>query len=99
VLTAEIELPEALQRACLCLVAVVYSDEDRRKARHMTRKKAQATKTQGASFVHGSISFLPGLCETPEDIAKQKKVSRAWVVRDAAEQHLTEKPALPGRQV
>src|SRR5213593_4256426 len=42
--------------------------------------------------VRASISFPPTLYETLEDIAKQKKVSLAWVVRDAAERYVAEQP-------
>jgi metal-responsive CopG/Arc/MetJ family transcriptional regulator len=41
-------------------------------------------------FVRASISFPPALYETLEDIAKQKKVSLAWVVRDAAERYVVD---------
>ena len=42
-------------------------------------------KSQNVSSVRASISFPPDLCEPLEGIAKVKKVSLAWVVRDAAE--------------
>ncbi len=45
-------------------------------------------KTQSTSFVRASISFPPDLYETLEEIAKQKKVFLAWVVRDAAEKYI-----------
>ena len=54
----------------------------------MKRKKAEGAKTQSTSFVRASISFPPDLYETLEQIAKQKKVSLAWVVRDAAEKYI-----------
>ncbi len=38
--------------------------------------------------VRASITFPPDLYETLEELAKQKKVSLAWVVRDAAEQYV-----------
>jgi metal-responsive CopG/Arc/MetJ family transcriptional regulator len=41
----------------------------------------------GAAF-RASISFPPDLYETLEDIAKEKKVSLAWVVRDAVEKYV-----------
>jgi metal-responsive CopG/Arc/MetJ family transcriptional regulator len=45
-----------------------------------------------------TISFPPEVCRTLEVIAKQKKVSFAWVVRDAAEQYIAEKwPLLKGQ--
>ena len=45
-----------------------------------------------------SISFPPGLYGTLEDIAKQKKVSLAWVVREASEQYIADKwPLFKGK--
>jgi predicted DNA-binding protein len=49
---------------------------------------AKSVKTQGTSAVRASISFPPDLYEMLEKLAKQKKVSLAWVVRDAAEKYL-----------
>jgi hypothetical protein len=58
--------------------------------RRVTMKKAdrKAMKSQRTSLVRASISFPPGLYGTLEKIAKQKKVSLAWVVRDAAERYV-----------
>jgi metal-responsive CopG/Arc/MetJ family transcriptional regulator len=58
----------------------------------MNRKKADGAKTQSTALVRASISFPPDLYETLEGIAKQKKVSLAWVVRDAAEKYIAEEP-------
>ena len=41
--------------------------------------------------VRASISFPRELYRTLEEIARQKKVSLAWVVRDAAEQYVSDK--------
>jgi hypothetical protein len=59
------------------------------KGRKMTAKRTPttSTKTQSAS-IRASISFPPNLYETLEAIARQKKVSMAWVVRDAAEKYV-----------
>ena len=57
-------------------------------ARHMKRKNAEETKTPGTSLVRASISFQPGLYETLDGIATQKKISLACVVRDAAEKYV-----------
>ena len=48
-------------------------------------------REQGSAAVRASISFPPEVYENLETIAKQKKVSLAWVVREAAEQYLAEK--------
>ena len=55
-------------------------------------------KTQSTPAVRASISFPPDLYEMLEKLAKQKKVSLAWVVRDAAEQYLSGKSLLFGKQ-
>jgi len=50
--------------------------------------KQKAPHAQSTPLVRASISFPPNLYEALEDIARQKKVSLAWVVRDAAERYL-----------
>jgi metal-responsive CopG/Arc/MetJ family transcriptional regulator len=37
-----------------------------------------------------SVTFPPDLYQTLEDLAKKKKVSVAWVVRDAAERYVAD---------
>ena len=70
----------------------------------MKRKKAggDSAHPQSAPLVRASISFPPGLYESLEGIAKQKKVSMAWVVRDASERYVaergTEAPRPPARK-
>jgi metal-responsive CopG/Arc/MetJ family transcriptional regulator len=54
-------------------------------------------KTKSALLVRASISFPPNLYKTLEEIAKEKKVSLAWVVRDAAEKYIMDKPAEVGK--
>jgi hypothetical protein len=56
----------------------------------MSKKRAEKRnrKTPTAPWVRASISFPPDLYERLEEIAKGKKVSIAWVVRDAAESYL-----------
>ena len=44
-------------------------------------------KTQNTPFVRASISFPADIYRILEVLAKQKKVSLAWVVRDAAEKY------------
>ena len=65
------------------------------KAREEDGKKMKA---QSAAAVRASISFPPDVYETLEDIAREKKVSLAWVVREAAEQYIGEKWPLFGRK-
>ncbi|MBA3914663.1 MAG: CopG family transcriptional regulator [Acidobacteriales bacterium] len=55
-------------------------------------------KAESNAQVRATISFPPEIYKTLEEIAKQKKVSLAWVVRDAAEQYLADKWPLFGKQ-
>jgi predicted DNA-binding protein len=60
----------------------------------MMAKKTDGKKIKGQSTgttVRATISFPPEVYETLESIAKDKKVSVAWVVRDAAEKYIGEK--------
>ncbi len=50
-------------------------------------------EVQTASTVRASISFPPDIYESLEELAKQKKVSLAWVVRDAAERYIADRSA------
>lgn len=56
----------------------------------MKAKKRDGKKLKGQSTaaVRATISFPPEVYETLETIAKEKKVSLAWVVREAAEQYI-----------
>ncbi len=67
----------------------------------MKRKKVErrSVKAQNPSWVRASISFPSDLYETLDEIAKQKKVSLAWVVRDAAVRYVADlRPLLRERQ-
>ena len=48
-------------------------------------------KSESTATVRASISFPPNIYETLEAIAKEKKVSLAWVVREAAEKYIADK--------
>jgi metal-responsive CopG/Arc/MetJ family transcriptional regulator len=52
-----------------------------------TRGSEKRMKMPVTPAVRASISFPPALYETLEEIAKQKKLSLALVVRDAAENY------------
>jgi predicted DNA-binding protein len=55
-------------------------------------------KAESTAQVRATLSFPPDVYESLVLIAKQKKVSLAWVVREAAEQYLAEKwPLFKGR--
>lgn len=48
------------------------------------------------SAVRASASLSPELYSTLQGIAKQKRVSVAWVIRDAAERYVADQMPLPG---
>lgn len=54
----------------------------------MATRKKPAKEKAAAKMPRASVSFPPELHDTLERIAKQKKVSVAWVVREAAEQYV-----------
>ena len=55
----------------------------------MATKVKNVTKAEGETKMpRASVSFPPELYATLERIAKEKKVSVAWVVREAAEQYV-----------
>ena len=45
-------------------------------------------KPEGAASMRASISFPPDIYEVLEQLARQKKVSLAWIVRDAVERYV-----------
>jgi metal-responsive CopG/Arc/MetJ family transcriptional regulator len=55
-------------------------------------------KSQSTAAIRASISFPPDVYETLEVIAREKKVSLAWVVREAAERYIGEKWPLFNRK-
>jgi hypothetical protein len=61
------------------------------------KRKEKPMPVEGVS-VRATISFPSELYKTLEGIARQKKVSLAWVVREAAEQYIAEKwPLFKGK--
>lgn len=55
------------------------------------RREVAKSKVTGAETVRATISFPRELYERLEDLAREKKVSLAWVVRDAVEQYVGSK--------
>ena len=55
------------------------------------KQKDGPVNDENLASVRASISFPPDIYQTLEQIASQKRVSLAWVVRDAAEQYIAEK--------
>lgn len=64
-----------------------------------TKGDSKKMKAESAAAIRASISFPPDMYETLEVIAKEKKVSLAWVVREAAERYIAEKWPLFGKQI
>ena len=54
------------------------------------------SERSSTSAVRASISFPPEIYRTLEDIARRKKVSLAWVVREAAEKYVADQWPLFG---
>lgn len=66
------------------------------------RKRAQSQRSvtrADPNTIRASISFPADLYAALEADAKRKKVSLAWVVRDAAEQYLISKPSADLKEV
>lgn len=62
------------------------------------KEDGRKMKAQSTAQVRATISFPPDVYQTLEEIAKDKKVSLAWVVRDATEKYIVDKwPLLKGR--
>lgn len=57
-------------------------------------KRQNKMKGENAASVRASISFPPDVYEVLENIAKEKRVSLAWVVREAAEKYIEQKSPL-----
>lgn len=83
----------AAEPTCLYFTNVVKYGEDARlyEARSMKAKKGKKMQTENAVAVRATISFPPQVYQTLEVIAKEKKVSLAWVVREAAERYIAER--------
>lgn len=56
----------------------------------MTEKKHGKERGKNARQPRASITFPPKLYRTLEILAKEKKVSIAWVVREAAEKYVAD---------
>ena len=56
----------------------------------MAVKKRKGAKTKNARQPRTSVTFPPKLYQTLQDLAKKKKVSTAWIVREAAEKYVAD---------
>jgi predicted DNA-binding protein len=63
----------------------------------MLGKMQRGKKGKTTHQPRASITFPPELYKTLEDLAKKKKVSIAWVVRDAAEKYVADQWPLFGK--
>jgi len=59
--------------------------------RSKRKNEKSAEDSSAAAAVRASISFPAETYETLEGIAREKKVSLAWVVREAAEKYIADK--------
>jgi len=67
--------------------------------RTMAKKPHASDQGQPTRQPRASITFPPEVYETLEQIAKEKKVSLAWVVREAVEKYIADKwPLFGGRE-
>jgi len=72
------------------VVRVVAAERAGDEASLGVNRQGKGLKAQSKAAVRASISFPPDLYGTLEEIAQHKKVSLAWVVRDAAEKYVAE---------
>lgn len=56
----------------------------------MTARKRNVHRAESGGQPRASVTFPPELYRTIEDLAKRKKVSIAWVVREAAEKYVAD---------
>jgi len=69
------------------------------RAKRKTVNTENTENSQSATSIRASISFPSEVYETLEIIAKEKKVSLAWVVREATEKYIADKwPLLAGHR-
>jgi metal-responsive CopG/Arc/MetJ family transcriptional regulator len=63
----------------------------------MSDKRLAKEKAKTRHQPRASITFPPKLYRTLETLAKEKKVSIAWIVREAAEKYIGDELARPGK--
>jgi hypothetical protein len=66
-------------------------------ARGMKTSGKKIEQPAAGAAVRASISFRPDTYRVLEDIARRKKVSLAWVVREATEKYVADEFPLFGR--
>lgn len=79
--------------------AMLYSPaSERAQVTRGAKRKQKPLPAEGTS-VRATISFPSELYKTLEGIAREKKVSLAWVVREASEQYVVDKWPLFGKSL
>ena len=70
----------------------MYCGEDAKGHAGMEERKEYhgSMEPETAASVRASISFSPDIYETLKRLARKKKVSLAWVVRDAVDRYVAE---------
>jgi hypothetical protein len=63
------------------------------KGKNVEPRRLKAPK---GSYVRASISFPADIYESLVNLASQRKVSLAWVVRDATEKYVANQTMVPG---
>jgi hypothetical protein len=63
----------------------------------MSDKRLAREKAKPHRQPRASITFPPKLYRTLESLAKEKKVSIAWIVREAAEKYVAGEPLQPDK--
>jgi hypothetical protein len=63
----------------------------------MQRRSPGRKASGNPRAMRASVSFPPSLYLTLEELAKQKKVSVAWVVREATEKYVVDQWPLLGK--
>lgn len=77
--------------------AVIYSVGEALELTRRAKPAGRAEPAEGAP-VRATITFPWDVYRTLEGIARQRKVSLAWVVREASEQYIADKwPLFKGR--
>lgn len=95
-MTTKVAFPRIHRYGELWCSAILPSNELSDVTRGAKRKE-KPKPTEGSS-VRATISFPSDIYQTLEQIAGQKRVSLAWVVREAAEQYIADKwPLFKGK--
>src|ERR1039458_576935 len=78
---------------------VMWCKTRNRELSSMPAARRKTHKSRPSHSPRASVTFTPELYQTLEDLAKKKKVSVAWVVRDAAERYVADQWPLFARRL